>query len=125
MNFNNNSMENGPESIPTIEQVRSALEQALGKTLKDLGAVENIKEQDERGPWLVEFTVMNEDGTYTEYEYIREERPDRLPKTEIFATGFEASGMPDMRGWNVAKYKDGVWKKSLGEEGTGWETIKV
>lgn len=96
-------VEEGPEHIPTAEEVRSVFEQLTGGAKWE----EVRAREDEKGLWLWEIRLP--DGT--EYSYMRKGRhaPQlEASRTAIYMTEFDGD-MP-AGGHNVAEFENGAWK---------------
>ncbi|OGZ10974.1 MAG: hypothetical protein A3D67_03495 [Candidatus Lloydbacteria bacterium RIFCSPHIGHO2_02_FULL_51_22] len=107
-------LETGLERIPTTEEVRTVFEQLLeGKEFE-----EARKHEDEKGLWLWEIIVKGQDGSYSEYAYVRKGRYAPLPgksrgiearDTAVCVAFYDADGMPG-GGETVARLEEGAWK---------------
>ena len=100
-----------PEYIPTSEEVFSLFEELVGKS--EYEAVRKL--EDERGLYLWEIKISQEDGSI-EYSYIRKgnyrERGlagGSALETAIHITYFDNAGIPT-GGHSVLKLIDGEWK---------------
>ena len=94
--------EKGPETIPTMEGVRSVFEQ-----LVEDGDYEDIRAmEDGNGLYLWDIKV----GEGTEYTYMRKGTYEQgsASATKIYVTFFDGD-MP-VGGHDVAEYIDGEWK---------------
>ena len=100
------TFEEGPESIPTPEEVQSVFEQLIGEE----SYREVRKREDEQGLYLWDIIVSGEDGD-TEYLYMRKGRyPEgQALATSVHVTFFDKAGIP-VGGHSVAKYIEGEWK---------------
>lgn len=101
-----NTFEEGPESIPTPEEVRSVFEQLIGEE-----EYEDIRKlEDEQGLYLWDIIVSGEDGN-TEYSYMREgQYPEgQASVTAVHVTFFDEAGV-SVGGHSVAKYIEGKWE---------------
>jgi len=100
-----------PEHIPTSEEVLSLFKELVGENEYEVVR----KLEDERGLYLWEIKIAQEDGSI-EYSYIREgnykERGlagGSALETAIHITYFDNDGVP-ISGHSVAKLIDGNWK---------------
>ena|SRR3989344_5400605 len=86
------SRESGPDRVPSEPEVREKLMEYIG------GAeyTERRKLEDEKGVYLLELVITNEDGTTTEYSYARKGvfGRHRASHTAIDVTFFDADGIP-------------------------------
>ena len=100
------TFEEGPESIPTPEEVQSVFEQLVGG--KEYETVRQL--EDEQGLYLWDIIVSGEDGN-TEYSYMRAgQYPEgQASATAVHVTFFDEEGMP-VGGHAVAKYVGGKWE---------------
>jgi len=101
-----NTFEEGPESIPTPEEVQSVFEQLIGEE----GYEDVRKLEDEQGLFMWDIIVSGKDGD-TEYSYKRKgENPlGQTPNFAIHVTFFDKDGIPT-GGHSVAKLIEGNWK---------------
>ena len=100
-----NVFEEGPEAIPTPEEVEAVFEKLIeAEDFEDIRKLE-----DEQGLYLWDIKVPGEGGD-TEYSYMREGRyaEGQASKTAIHVTFFDVEGVP-VGGHSVAKYIDGEW----------------
>jgi len=98
-----NTIEEGPEPIPTPEEVRQIFEQ-LG-----IGEYEEIRQlEDERGLYLWDVRASEEDA---EYSYMRRGQysEGQASTTAIHVTFFDDGGVP-VGGHSVAKLIEGIWE---------------
>jgi len=94
--------EKGPETIPTMEEVRSVFEQLIGgESYEDIKVME-----DDQGLYLWEIKV----GDDTEYSYMRKGTYEQggASETKIYVV-YTDNGLP-IGGDEVAKYDDGEWQ---------------
>jgi hypothetical protein len=101
-----NTFEEGPESIPTPEEVQLIFEQLIEDgEYKDVRKIE-----DEQGLYLWDIIVSEKDGDI-EYSYMREGQysEGQASATAIHITFFDKEGIPT-GGHSVAKYLEGEWK---------------
>ncbi len=101
-----NNFEEGPEAVPTPEEVQSVFEQLVGKE-----EYEDIRKlEDEHGLYLWDIKIPREDGD-TEYSYMRagQYSEGQASTTAIHVTFFDEGGIP-VGGHSVAKYVEGEWK---------------
>jgi pimeloyl-ACP methyl ester carboxylesterase len=101
-----------PEHIPTSEEVLLLFEKIIGENKYE----EVRKLEDERGLYLWEIKIPQEDGSSIEYSYTRKGnyKERGLPggsalETAIHITYFDNDGVP-ISGTSVAKIIDGKWK---------------
>ena len=99
------SHEDEHEKIPTIEAVRSVLEEML--VLADVKEVRRCEDKD--GLYLWEVALTTEEGS-AEYSYARAGRfPEgHAASTAIHVTYFDEDDFP-MGGDRVASFKEGTW----------------
>ncbi len=101
------SFEEGPEIIPTSEEVLEIFKQLVGS----LEYVEERKLSDESGLYLWDIVVPGEDGGTVQYSYSREGIfPEGSPtSTTVYCSFFDADGSV-FWGTSVAKVINGEWK---------------
>jgi len=96
------------EVVPTPEEVQSVFEQLLeGKEYTSRRQLE-----DEKGIYLWDIIVSQEDGGHIEYSYMRKGRYEEggeASSTAIHITFYDEEGMPE-GGTSVAKLIDGKWR---------------
>lgn len=95
------------EHIPTPEEVRSVLQELIGKEYREVRRID-----DEKGLYLLEVEVPGESKDETiEFAYMRKGRYEgnnAITETEIHVTYFE-NGVP-ISGTSAARYVEGRWK---------------
>lgn len=99
------------EHIPTSEEVLLLFEKLVGEN-----KYEDVRKlEDEQGLYLWEIKIVQEDGSSTEYSYIRKGNYKARglaggfsPETAIHVTFFDSDGMP-IGGHSVMKLIDGKW----------------
>jgi hypothetical protein len=97
--------EEGPEPIPTQEEVLSLFEKLVGEKKYE----EIRKLEDEEGLYLWDIKIHGEDGD-TEYSYRRGRQSEgQLPGLRIDVTFFDNEDVP-VGGHSVAKFINGEWK---------------
>jgi hypothetical protein len=103
--------EKNSERIPTSVEVLLLFERLAGEN-----KYEDVRRrEDEQGLYLWEIKIVQEDGSSTEYSYIRKGdykarglTGGSASETAIHATFFDPDGMP-ISGTSVAKLIDGKW----------------
>jgi len=100
------SPETESECIPTLEEVRSVLQELIG----DKQYKETRRCEDEKGLYLLEAVVPGEKGEWAEYIYMREGcyTEGQTLSTTIHIAYYE-NEIP-VGGTSLAKYIDGKWK---------------
>lgn len=96
------------EHVPTLEEVVAVIEEMVGE--KEYR--EDRKLEDEKGVYLLELVINEEDGTKTEYSYRRKGKNsagDAL-SCVINVTYYDTDGMP-VGGRSVADFIEGKWIK--------------
>jgi hypothetical protein len=103
--------EKKPEHIPTSEEVLSLFEKLVGEN-----KFEDVRKlEDEQGLYLWEIKIVQEDGSSTEYSYIRKGdykarglAGGSASETAIHVTFFDPEGMP-ISGHSVMKLINDKW----------------
>ena len=98
--------EEGPEHIPTSEEVLEVFKQLIGET--EFAEIQKL--EDERGLYLWEIKISAEDG-HTEYAYSIRVRPGATepPGPRIDVVFCDTEGV-QISGSSVAKYINGQWR---------------
>ncbi|MBI3075018.1 MAG: hypothetical protein HYY92_02280 [Parcubacteria group bacterium] len=101
------SSEKGPETAPTVEEVRAIFEKLSGE---DVAFEEVRMREDAEGLYLWDIKIAGEDGETKEYSYMRKGRyPEgQALRTAVHVTFFDADGMPT-GGHSVAHFENGAW----------------
>ncbi len=115
----NENFKNTQESIPTKEKIKFVFETLLG--LENYETLEEI--YDDQGLCVWTIKVVNEDGSYKEYEYKRggkhigRKAPAEgyIPLDDIYYTSFDKTGMP-YTGGLAAICKNGIWRNAVKSE---------
>jgi len=104
-----NIIEEGPEHIPTQEEVREIFDQLIGE--KEYKEVRKL--EDEKGLYLWDIVISGEDGS-AEYSYMRKgQHPEGKAKINAVHVAFyDKEGMPES-GRSVARYIDGEWELKI------------
>lgn len=104
-----------PEHLPDSEEVKSLFEKILGEVKYET----RRKLKDEKGLYLWEIKISQEDGGSIEYEYCRkgDYKKRGLPggsaaETAIHVTYFDEDGIP-VSGHSVLKLMDNKWIETL------------
>ncbi len=101
--------EGSREYIPSPEEVVSIVKEIIGeKEYK-----ETRRREDEKGLYLLELTTTEEDGTTSEYTYMRagKYKEGSALNSVINVVFYDADSFP-VGGHNVADFIDGQWKKT-------------
>ena len=101
-----NNFEKGSEAIPTLEEVKSVLEQLIGnREYKEV-----LKLEDESGLYLLRVVLKEDDGS-TEYEYMRKGiiKEGQASNIAVHITFFDESGIP-IGGHLVARLLGKDWE---------------
>ena len=99
-------VETAKEHIPSTEEVRDLFEQcAKGEPFE-----ETRRREDEKGLYLLEVKVLDEDGGYAEYSYMRKGRyaEGQAQETRIDVVYFDEDDIP-MGGDSFAKHEGEKW----------------
>ena len=104
------TIEQGPEREPTEAEIESFF-----KELTEGEEFEKVRTgEDERGLYLWDIAATDEQGNTTEYSYMRKgQYPEgQASTTAVHVAYYDSDGTP-VGGESVAKYKDGVWHRSV------------
>lgn len=107
-------VEQGPEKIPSEEEVRGLFEKFAGS--REFTEIKKVYDEHGLRDW--EISVANEDGSTREYFYGRKAKhgePSSIGNrhtrkwTQIEMTNFDKDGFPEGGGGLVAEIRDGEW----------------
>ncbi len=104
-----NGYEGNREYIPSPEEVVSIIKEIIGeKEYK-----EARRKEDEKGLYLLELVITEEDGTTTEYTYMRagKYKEGQALNSVINVVFYDMDSFP-IGGHNVADFIEGQWKKT-------------
>jgi hypothetical protein len=104
-----NGYEETREYIPTPEEVVSVIKEIIG----DKEYKEGKRREDEKGLYFLELVITEEDGTTTEYSYLRagKYKEGQALNSVINVVFYDGDGIP-VGGHNVADCIDGKWIKT-------------